>query len=429
MVNSLTGPAMLNLPSTFQRSGIIPTTLTIILLCILSSLCSLHMADVISKVPGNKKFQKEIEYSEVFRRFWSHRAYIFTQVAFFCCILCLNVASIMDTAQVVDQIFAHTNKGTAALRYNINNSSKVELVYWSHHSCTKEQKVENDCLPFHEEGSPGIFWLTAGYFTTCLIFLPMSLMDLKENAFFQNVGFIVLIILTIGFLRVFLSNGLSLSNVTLWGGNWGDLFGVVLFNFAVVIAIPTWLYEKKESVNVGSVVNFSSIIGVVLYVIVGGMGALVMPDVSENMLQSMISGNFGTTAEVCAETFAFFIIGLGIPLFSVLSRMNLTGSGLCSKFVANLLAVYLPWILGWLFYIGGSTSSLLGWGGIFFSSIIVFLAPLLLAIHERMKFNEEGVVSMYWGLFQSKRAQLIVLFILLFFAVVSVTLAVIGELY
>jgi amino acid permease len=59
-VNSLTGPAMLNLPSVFQKSGVIPTTFTIAFLCVLSTLCSLHMADTISKVPGNAHFHKEV---------------------------------------------------------------------------------------------------------------------------------------------------------------------------------------------------------------------------------------------------------------------------------------------------------------------------------------------------------------------------------
>jgi len=59
-VNSLTGPAMLNLPSLYQRSGFIPTTITLALLCILSTLCSFHLANVISLVPGNSNFQKEV---------------------------------------------------------------------------------------------------------------------------------------------------------------------------------------------------------------------------------------------------------------------------------------------------------------------------------------------------------------------------------
>jgi len=429
MVNSLTGPAMVNLPSTFQVSGLIPTIISIVLLCVISNLCSMHMANVISKVPGNADFRKEIEYSESFRHFLGKRAFIVTQIFFFLCVLCLNVASIVDTAQVVDQIFAHTlSEGTAAFQYNINSSDGLRLVYWSQESCTKEQIINDNCIPFKGDGGKGVFWLTAGYFATCLIFLPMSLMDLKENTIFQIFGFIVLIILSLIFIGVFLIHGLDVSNVSLWGSDWSDLFGVVLFNFAVVIAIPAWLYEKKETIDVSSSINNSSMIAVILYIVVGVLGALTMPNVSENMLQSMISGTFGKTAEICAEAFAFFIIGLGIPLFSVLSRMNLTGSGL-SKPVANLLAVALPWILGWGFYIGGSTSSLLGWGGILFTSIIVFIAPLILAISSLVGHNEEGSVTVYWGFFKSKSAQLTALAILLSFALISIGLAIAGELY
>ena len=59
-VNSLTGPAMLTLPDTYQRSGLIPTTLTVILVCVLSAFCCLHMANTISKVRGNSDFKREV---------------------------------------------------------------------------------------------------------------------------------------------------------------------------------------------------------------------------------------------------------------------------------------------------------------------------------------------------------------------------------
>jgi hypothetical protein len=58
--NSLTGPAMLNLPATFQRAGLIPTTCTVIFVCILSAVGSLHLANTISKAPGNGNFKKEV---------------------------------------------------------------------------------------------------------------------------------------------------------------------------------------------------------------------------------------------------------------------------------------------------------------------------------------------------------------------------------
>jgi amino acid permease len=93
---------MLQLPATFQRSGIIPTCATIVFISVLCNLCALSFANTISKVPGNVGFTKEIEYSEAFRIFWGRSWYIFTQIAFSMCIMCQLLASIVDVAQVVD---------------------------------------------------------------------------------------------------------------------------------------------------------------------------------------------------------------------------------------------------------------------------------------------------------------------------------------
>jgi hypothetical protein len=61
-----------------------------------------------------------------------------------------------------------------------------------------------------------------------------------------------------------------------------------------------------------------------------------------------------------------------IPLFSVLTRYNLTHSGLCSERTANRLVVWIPWLLFWLFYQGETIGELLSWGGAFLTSTIAF---------------------------------------------------------
>lgn len=162
--------------------------------------------------------------------------------------------------------------------------------------------------------------------------------------------------------------------------------------------------------------------------LVGGLGALTMPNVADNMLQTMMSGAFGQVTETCSMVFAWFIIGLGIPLFSVLTRLNLTGSGLCTEFQANILAVYLPWSTAWILYAGGKTTALLGWGGIFFTSIIVFIAPLALALHTVIEEPDaKGSIKVYGSFFQGNVGQKFSLIALLFFSVVSIILAVYGE--
>ncbi len=123
-----------------------------------------------------------------------------------------------------------------------------------------------------------------------------------------------MLVLSGQFIYTFIQNGLNVDNISMWGENYEDLFGVCLFNFAVVVAIPAWLYEKKPSVHVSTAVNGSSLIAFILYVAIGCLGAMTMKNVNSNMLDSMMSGLFGRTTEISSMLFAFIIIGLGIPL-------------------------------------------------------------------------------------------------------------------
>ena len=252
----------------------------------------------------------------------------------------------------------------------------------------------------------------------------------QENAAVQVIGFIVLLVTSLGFIILFMKEGIDLedNDISLWGKEWGSLFGVVLFNFALVIAIPAWLYEKEPDVDVPGVVHSSSILSAVLYIVIGILGAITMPYVSQNMLESLMSGAFGPTMQLCASIFAFFIIGLGCPLFSVLTRMNLTT--IMSYRRANGLAVYLPFLTSWIFYQGDAITQLLSWGGIIFTSLIAFILPLLLALHSLDTSDDEGNVDVYAPLHlptkQSQRRALIVLLIL---AIISIIAAIFGNVF
>ena len=98
-VNSLAGPAILQLPFQFQQSGIIPTIACLLFISVLSSYVCLHTANTISFIPHNKHFQKCIEFSDPYRFFISERMYTVTQVLFLLTAISLNVAAIIDTAE------------------------------------------------------------------------------------------------------------------------------------------------------------------------------------------------------------------------------------------------------------------------------------------------------------------------------------------
>jgi len=423
-VNSLVGPAILNLPATYQNCGLIPTTGCILLVCFLSIMCSLHMANVISKIPGNNNFQKEVEYSEAFRYF-TPKYFVFTQISFFMCILCANMASIVDTAQVVDDFLANFGGRTVALRMH---PPPIELVRWNGSDCQDPEL--GPCDPFNLEGD-GSLLITSGYVISLISFLPLGLMDLKENASSQILCFIVTLGVCIQFMVFFMMQGFNFENISLWGDSWDELFGITLFNFTLVTAIPAWLYEKNPHIDVGQVVHYSSGLSSALYILIGVMGALSIQNVSENMLSSMITGEYGVWTQLGASIFAFLIIGLGIPLFSVIMRLNLTGSGMCSRKTGDFLAVILPWSISWLFYKSAITTKLLSWGGILFTSIIAFVAPLALALVSVLVSKCHGFVPVCGKLhcFDSQKAEVFSLVSLISLASVSILLSIAGQFF
>ena len=217
----------------------------------------------------------------------------------------MNVSSIVDTAQVVDTFLGHwVTGGAKAVQFSWKNGNStllpsIDWITWNYEMCTEKMLIQGDCVPFLKDD--GILF-TMGYAITLLIFLPMALMDLKENAAMQVIGFLVLLVTSVGFIILFCQEGVDLddNDVSLWGKEWGSLFGVVLFNFALVIAVPSWLYEKEPGVGVPSVVHTSSILSAILYVIIGILGAITMPYVSQNMLESLMSGASGTATQLCA---------------------------------------------------------------------------------------------------------------------------------
>jgi hypothetical protein len=402
------------------------------------------MANTISKVPGNANFKQEVEYSEAFRYFWGEKWNYITQVLFFVCVLCLEVSAIVDTAHVVDMFLGHWFPlGSFAYRLHPpslfsagdpnTNLSDSGWEQWRFSECTNAQYNEGLCLPFLSAAEKGEtpaeqgLLFTLGMLLTTAFFLPLALMDLKDNAAWQVVGFVVLLITGAQFMITFaMSDDLDVTRVSLWGNDWDDLLGVILFNFALVIAIPAWLYEREPHVDVPTVVHGSNMISTVLYVGIGLLGAMAMPNVSENMLESMLSGALGPWIQVGASIFEFYIVGLSVPLYSVVNRLNIMSNGV-SMTTGNLLAVFLPFAMSWFLYDGGAVAKLLAWGGVIFTSAIAFILPIAIALHVATKYGYEGSVVVYFGYIRTVAAEITTLRIMMVMATLSVILAVIGN--
>jgi len=135
---------------------------------------------------------------------------------------------------------------TNALSLQFRADGTAELVTWDLETGCGST---DGCVAFNRP-SDSKFLLTGGYVLCALLFIPLGLLDLKENVSWQIVGFIMLLVFTFQFICAFVSSGFDTSNVSLWGESWTCLFGIILFNFSVVSAVPAWLYERHPSVDV-----------------------------------------------------------------------------------------------------------------------------------------------------------------------------------
>ena len=141
----------------------------------------MHTANVVSKVPGNANFDKVVEFSDPYRIFWNRRAYYATQVIFYLCTLCVNVAAIVDTAQVVDSFLGHSSIGTYAISVDQGEGQR-----WIHkNACSKDEVKLGECLPFEGEDYGQVLF-TLGYGITACVFVPICLMDLKVRAIHEK---------------------------------------------------------------------------------------------------------------------------------------------------------------------------------------------------------------------------------------------------
>mmetsp|Transcript_20201 Transcript_20201/g.42320 ORF Transcript_20201/g.42320 Transcript_20201/m.42320 type:complete len:546 (+) Transcript_20201:19-1656(+) len=391
VVNNITGPGMLDLPSTFQRSGLIPTIFTVVFVSSLSAIISLSLANSIgkTKVDGasNANFSHHIEYSDVFRYHYNRLGkplFYGTQVLFYFCVLSQCIASIVLTAQVVDASIASLFGSSYALQFGgageetppSRNGIPIWIDSWSDGEC---DDGDADCLPF-QNSTFGAVILSLGYIVTTLLLAPLGLMDMKENVASQLLSFFLLLIFLVSFTITFLSSDdLDGTNVPLFGTSYTSLLGVVMFNFGLTATVPAWLHEKSEKTSASSVIWSSSVLVVILYAICGVGGGVGIRNVPDNFLAYLSAGHLGVTSQITANLFSFFIIGLGVPLFQVVMRYNLVHSGVVTPRVGVVMTSILPWGLSWMVYQGAGILEVLTWSGLCLNGLIGFILPVIVS--------------------------------------------------
>ena len=70
VVNNIAGPGMLVLPRVYKEAGWVLPSLVLALICVGSGLAAIFLVDTMARVPENGRFQRRIEFVNIFEEFW-----------------------------------------------------------------------------------------------------------------------------------------------------------------------------------------------------------------------------------------------------------------------------------------------------------------------------------------------------------------------
>ena len=381
VANNISGPAMMGLPIVFREAGIIPTTLCILTTWIMSSLCGTFLAETIQKLPGNENFEKNVDFSYIFSKVvgkqWHLRCEVL--VIFSCAVCCF--AGIVETAQSLDSWLASFVLGKT---YAVTIPG-MEFITWDASGCRGEteggphdESGTGDCTPFHLVDSCVI---TLGYVLTFAFFYPLGRNDLSETIWAQILTFLLMFLLIMQFMREFASTGYPyMDSVPMVGNNFKTLAGVVLFNYAYPVTIPSWLIEKKCDVPVNKIIWTASFTSTVMYIAFGVLAAASFDSPGENILVVLASNKTAPATQFASAFFGISEIGVGVAIFCVIVKNSLLQTGLLNKGLSQFFGSLFPYLISWYMYQGKSLLVMLNWTGLLVNGLVAFILPLVLAL-------------------------------------------------
>jgi len=177
------------------------------------------------------------------------------------------------------------------------------------------------------------------------------------------------------------------------GKDMSGVLGTVIFNYAFVITVPSWVNEKKESVSINKSIWSATSIATLFYLAIGLFGAMAFDfNISDDLLTVINDRSSGVShiiAQVCVYLFPAVALLSSIPVYSIIMRYNLVENNICRKSVANFWAVIFPWLISVFFYSGVGLLDLINWASLLVNGFINFVIPMIIYIVAIQRSKKE----------------------------------------
>jgi len=291
------------------------------------------------------------------------------------CLLSLNVASIIATAQTIDFAALAVAKHTCGLEFYPNFMTI---------NCIAEA-IPNHPTPFGD-----VYILSVGMIMVLLFVVPLGYINLNKNIIVQEGAVLSVIAMAVIWTVDFWRTGFE-SELTFFGSNQKPVLGTVMFNFVVGVAVPSWCSEKKITTGPKKVIFISTTLAATIFLYVGLLGAAAF--------QYAPNENFITVLSQCkrcsvvTRITAYYLPGAvfltSIPVYSIIVKYNLLENKICGKVPAFFISVVVPWLFAVPFYTGAGMLDVINWASLFLQSFINFVLPMIILMKARARIHRD----------------------------------------
>ena len=389
-INNVTGPGMVQMPQVAATGGWIPTTLMVMLSFFLSSFSSTMMLEAIKRMPGNSKFEQRIEFTTLAKHFFRGRhvwAYYATLFVFMMSFQTTLIASVIESSQTTDSCFIEIFGKSCALQLHNNESIHTDGSSSFGFRCVGDGEDGSGDSPFGNDA----YVISLGFAFVLMIALPLGYWNLDDNINVQVVACAVLFVIVAEWVVQSFVRGLvfdpsdhqiseGYGGVPVAKSNLDDIFGIVLFNYAFVTTLPSWVNEKKVGVPINKSVWYASGIGTAMFLLVGILCAAAydFTGSSDLLAQFTNSSTQGSTllTRIMAYLFPFSALVSGIPIQSIIIRYNLLENNICRTAWANFWGGVFPWLMSIVLYTGSALNDITKWSGLLIIVPLNFALPV-----------------------------------------------------
>eukprot|EP01084_Bolivina_argentea_P120788 214137_1 len=404
-VNNTIGPGLVLFPAEYQKSGWIPAAVCSILLCIMSYIIGLLLTTSIRTIPHNKYDDLKIEYLDLIKYYMGFHKTISTkntiimrlsQTMYILFMIAFLMGALIQTCQTFDLAIARI----------FGNS--YGLIYFPFYSIGF---IKGNCIdsisPFND---PNTFILSIGTLIMYICIIPFCMKHLSEAIWIQYVGtYGSIILMCLWIFMLAFSAELDIDNVPVATSSIYNTLSVNFYNIAFLCTFPSWLNEKKEEVKPKKVLKYTSIITAFWFIIIGYFGGIAFyPYYNTNgdMLSKL--NHFMPNKYITNDTLITFFRYLGpiscysypllqcltqIPVFAIIIRYNLINTHILNKeWSANIIAIWIPFLLSIFLYHGNGFNFILNWTGVVFASFVNFILPIFFYYKSMMRPKAEWSV-------------------------------------